>query len=462
MSTEGRCWICEGQKDRTMPWSEESERTVIGAVLIEPSAFAEVAPAVRTEDFSHPAHRAIWSAIVALDGAHAPIDDITIAAELGQQGTRDQLTSVGGSSSYLAECAARCITPSTALFHAQVIARFAQRRRWINAAWEVLRRGYSECSFDEFRAVSEQALLAVANERAPEGPKHVKPVMRAVTKTAEERYERRDESGVTGIATGYTLLDAMTGGLQPGDLVIVAGRPSMGKSALAMAIVQHAASLGIAGLVFSHEMSGQALGERMVSSEGRINGMAMRSGKLQPRDWLRFAQATSRIVEWPLWIDDEAALPITELRSRARRWRLHEAKDAQRAVVVVDYLQLVRAPQQSRNSNREQEVSEISRGLKALAKDLSVPVIALSQLNRSCESRTDKRPMLSDLRESGSIEQDADVIALMYRDEVYNAETPDRGVAEIIIAKQRMGPTGVVRLAWLPEYSRFENLGRAT
>jgi replicative DNA helicase len=260
------------------------------------------------------------------------------------------------------------------------------------------------------------------------------------------------------VPTKFSELDALTAGLQPGDLIIATGRPSMGKTAFALNIMDNAASAGAPGLFFSLEMSKEALVERLVAAEGNVDSMQMRSGRMSQSTWIGIGKAFTALSDRPIWIDDQAGYTVTEIRSQARRWRLHHAKDGP-ALIVVDYVQIVAAD--SRGETRDREVAEISAGLKAMAKDLRCPVLALSQLNRSCEARADKRPMMSDLRDSGSIEQDADVIAFLYRDEVYSKDQcrpEDRGVAEVIVAKQRNGPTATLKLKWTAESSRFANL----
>ncbi len=275
-------------------------------------------------------------------------------------------------------------------------------------------------------------------------------------RVVEERWNRRAEGGITGVPTGFGGFDSMTLGLQPGDLVIVAARPSMGKTAFALNIAANASAVAVPTLVFSLEMSTASLGERTVAAEGGIDSQLLRSGRFSQNVFIQLERAFSRLAERPLYID-ESAYSFLDIRSRARRWRMNEAKDSDKALVVVDYLQLVEG-RSSKEDSRQREISEISRGLKLLAKELRCPVVALSQLNRSLESRADKRPMMSDLRESGAIEQDADVIAFLYRDEVYDENSKDRGTAEVIIGKQRNGPTGTVRLAWKDHCSRFDNL----
>jgi replicative DNA helicase len=289
--------------------------------------------------------------------------------------------------------------------------------------------------------------------------------MHTVASVLEQRWQRRHERAITGLPSGLEDLDALTLGWQPSDLVVMAGRPSMGKTAAALACADGAAKAGAAVLVFSLEMSKEALAERLVAMNANVDSMQLRSGHMTQATWIALGRTFGRLAEYPVWLDDQAALTVGEIRSRARRWRMNDAARFERAMVVVDYIGLAHADRQLQN--REREVAEVSAGLKALAKELKAPVIALSQLNRSCESRTDKRPMLSDLRESGAIEQDADVIAMLYRDEVYHGERSmgqcdecAPGIAEIIVAKQRNGMTGTVHVSWHAPSTKFANLSR--
>jgi len=293
----------------------------------------------------------------------------------------------------------------------------------------------------------------------------MKPIMHTVASTIEQRWTKRHERAITGLPSGLEDLDALTLGWQPSDLVVIAGRPSMGKTAAALACADGAARAGAAVLVFSLEMQKESLVERMVAMNANVDSTQLRSGHMSPATFIQLSKSFSRLAEYPIWIDDQSALSIGEIRSRARRWRMNEAARFERALIVVDYIGLARAD--GFHSNREREVAEVSAGLKGLAKDLKCPVIALSQLNRKCEERQDKRPMLSDLRESGSVEQDADVIAMLYRDEVYNGDRDTKqcdecrpGVAEFIVAKQRNGMTGTVHVAWHAPSTKFANLSR--
>ena len=296
-------------------------------------------------------------------------------------------------------------------------------------------------------------------ERGRQGFVAIPSLLTQVVDRIETLYSRDNDSDVTGIATGFTDLDSMTSGLQPGDLIIVAGRPSMGKTAFSINIAEHVAlEVTKPVAVFSMEMGGTQLAMRMIGSVGRLNQHTLRTGKLEDDDWSRMTHALGRLNDAPIFIDETAALNSLELRSRARR--LHR-QNGGLGLIVVDYIQLMSSPSGKNSENRATEISEISRSLKSLAKELQVPVIALSQLNRSLEQRPNKRPIMSDLRESGAIEQDADLILFIYRDEVYNPDSPDKGKAEIIIAKQRNGPIGKVELTFRGEYTRFENYASA-
>jgi replicative DNA helicase len=318
---------------------------------------------------------------------------------------------------------------------------------------------------DEFLADAERALIALTGQSRGTQVSAIKPIMHNVAGIIEQRWKRRHERAVTGIPSGLEDLDALTSGWQPTDLVVIAGRPSMGKTAASLACLDGACSDGVACLMFSLEMSKEAICERLAAMNASVNLMSLRSGQLVTQDWVRLTKAFACVAEYPLWVEDRAGLKVGDIRSAARRWRVNEADRFERVMVVVDYIGLAHSDRD--RDHREREVAEVSAGLKALAKELKCPVIALSQLNRSCESRVDKRPMLSDLRESGAIEQDADVIAMLYRDEVYHGDRKtgqcdecSPGVAEIIVAKQRNGMTGTVHVAWNAPSTRFANLSR--
>ncbi len=420
-----------------------------------------VADIINADDFYDAKHEAIYAAIVDLDQRSRPIDLITVAEQMRQSGTLSKL-SAHGSEAYLAELLNKVGTVENIAHHARIIREKGTARRLILAASSIQERGYSdEIDVDGYIDQAQQAVFEIANRSNRQSYEPVRRVLHNAIKALEQRFSRKQ--AVTGVATDYSKFDEMTAGFQPGDLVIIAARPSMGKTAFVMNCAQNAAlNHGVPTLVFSLEMSKESLIERVLCSEARVESQKLRSGFLETRDWIGITKAAGRIAEAPIWIDDSGSPSLMEIRAKCRRWRSDSSIFPQGleqiGLVVVDYLQLVHGTPQGREQNREREISEISRGFKALAKELKVPVLALSQLNRSVESRADKRPMASDLRESGAIEQDADVICFIYRDEFYNKESPDRGVAEIIIGKQRNGPTGTARLAFLNQYTRFENL----
>jgi replicative DNA helicase len=446
---------------RVLPNSQEAEESVVGGVLLYPKAFLQVADLVEPDDFYHPTLAAIFRAMIELDEGSKPIDSITVAEQMRATDSFGRLRAFGGEA-YFAELMSKVVTIDNIAFHAQIVHGKATARRLIEAAQEIASHGYGEYGdVDEFIDGAERSIFEIAQRTTRSNYEPIRRILGTTIKSVEKRYDRKQL--VTGVPSGYHKLDAMTAGFQPSELIIIAARPSMGKTALVMNAVQNAAiELGVPALVFSLEMSKEALVERMLCSESRVDSQRLRGGFLDQRDWISITKGASRVSEAPIWIDDAGAPSLLELRAKARRWRsdnnIFKAPD-QLGIVVIDYLQLIAGrPSSGRDQNREREVSEISRGLKALAKELRVPVVALSQLNRAVEARADKRPQLSDLRESGAIEQDADLIAFIYRDEVYNKETPDKGIAEVIIGKQRNGPVGTVRLAFLNQYTRFENL----
>jgi len=442
----------------TLPYDDAAEKTVLGAVLLSSRTFVEVCDLLRPEDFYHPAHGAIYEAMLDLDGVGTPIDAITLAARMQTADTFHKLRAVGGEG-YFAELTSAVVTIENCRWHAGLVAGRAMLRRIAEvcdrARLAVLSGEHGDPR--EFADATEVALYAATDRQHSNPGELVRTILGRAFKAIEQRY--KSGQVVTGVPSGFTRLDAMTAGFQPGDLVIIAARPSMGKTSLVMNAVQNAAiEFGVPALVFSLEMSKESLVERMAAAEGQIDSMRLRSGLLEQRDWIALSKAAGRIAEAPIVIDDTSSPTLSDIRARARRWRSAQVRAGYTglAAIVVDYLQLIGST--NRETTREREIAEISRGLKSLAKELRVPVIALSQLNRAVESRADKRPGLGDLRESGAIEQDADVIAFIYRDEVYNADSPDKGTAEVIIGKQRTGPVGTVRLKFLNEYTRFENL----
>ena len=446
------------------PHDLSAERAVIGSVMFEPKALGEVLPIVDAADFYHPANRAVFEAMVELDRRSAPLDSISIGDELKAAGRIGQLESVGGLD-YLSQLMLEIVTTTTIAYHARSVARKAERRAWVKLAAKLLTTGLAGGLDDEFTKGAERAVLELTSKRRSDsGPVRVKAVMNEVVGEIEKRYTRRNERSITGIPTGLNELDVFTLGWQPGTMTVIAGRPSMGKTSLAMCAAVEAARAGYPVLFFSLEMNRQSLVERIIAMEAMVDSTSLRTGQIDTKTWIKLGNTFGRISEIPLWIDQEADVTIDDIRSRARRWKMG-AGDAT-PLVIVDYVGLV-VPTGRNANNREREVAEVSYGLKALAKDLNCPVLALSQLNRGVETRTDKRPMQADLRESGSLEQDADIVALLYRDDYYNEQPKrdqcklcDPGVAEIIIAKQRNGPTGVAHVKWIAESTKFANLSR--
>lgn len=433
---------------RIPPHSMEAEESVLGSILLDNQAINVCLERIRPEDFYKAAHQSIFEAMTALTEKREPIDIITLGQQLRSMG---QIESIGGAQalSYLASSVPNA---ANVAYYARLIKEMAIRRRLIHESSDIISSSFElEGDFEEFLDSTEQRILGISDFRTNQSFYKVSDVVQDSIRIVEKLYDQKEP--VTGVPSGLSKLDRLTAGFQASDLVIVAARPSMGKTALVLGWSQFVGIYNRKPVAFfSLEMSKEQLVLRMLCSESRINNSNVRTGSLSERDFARIVDGASRLSEAEIFIDDTPALTITELRAKARR--LH--RDHELGLIVVDYLQLLRSPAYSHS--REQEISDISRSLKALAKELHVPVVALSQLNRSVESRTDKRPMMSDLRESGAIEQDADLIMFIYRDEVYNKDSVDKGVAEIIIAKQRTGPTGAVRVAFSGEFTRFDNL----
>jgi len=435
---------------RVPPHSIEAEQAVLGGVFLDPETWMKVAERLRAEDFYRRDHQIIYNALHALDGEGKPLDIVTVAEYLESHRLLDD----AGGLSFLAQLAENTPSASNITAYADIVRKRSILRQLIHATTEISESVFNPMgrSSDEILDLAEQSVFEIA-EQESRGRKNystIKDLLVTALDRVDELFHKKTH--ITGGATGFDDFDNMTAGLQKSDLVIVAGRPSMGKTAFAVNIAEHAAirdKLSVA--VFSMEMPGEQLAMRMMSSLGRIDQHKVRTGKLEDSDWPRLTSAVEILKDAKLFIDDTPALTPGELRARCRRiTREHELD-----LILVDYLQLMQVP--GTKENRATEISEISRSLKAMAKELKVPVVALSQLNRSLEQRPNKRPVMSDLRESGAIEQDADVIVFIYRDEVYDEESPYKGTAEIIIGKQRNGPIGTVRLAFLGQYTRFEN-----
>ena len=432
------------------PHSIEAELAVLGGLLIDNSAWDRVAGRVFEEDFYRRDHRIIFQSISTLDNEGKPFDVVTIAEWLD---SHQQLEAAGGLS-YLAALADNSAGAGNITAYADIVRKRSILRQLIQATGKISESVFNPQgrNSDQILDYAEQTIFGIAEQEA-KGRKTYRSIKDLLV-TALDRVDElfRLDNPITGVPTGFDDLDERTAGLQQSDLIIIAGRPSMGKTALAINIAEHAAIKGkMTVAIFSMEMPGEQLAMRMMSSLGRIDQHKVRTGKLSDDDWPRLTSAVEILKDAKLYIDDTPALTPADLRSRCRRIKRESGLD----MIVVDYLQLMQVP--GTTENRATEISEISRTLKAMAKELKVPVLALSQLNRSLEQRPNKRPVMSDLRESGAIEQDADVIIFIYRDEVYNDDTPDKGKAEIIIAKQRNGPIGTVLLTFLGQYTRFEN-----
>ena len=436
------------------PQSLEAEQSVLGGLLLENGAADRIADLLTGEDFYSDPHRVLYRAIIELIVDNKPADVITVGEALV---SLKKLDYVGGMP-YLAALVENVPTAANIRRYAEIVRERAILRRLAAAGGEIADTAYNPMgrSVREILDGAETKVFEIAEHgaRGQQGFQEIRPLLTQVVERIEFLYNRDNPSDVTGVPTGFTDLDRKTSGLQEGDLVVIAGRPSMGKTAFALNIAEHIAlSKKLPVGIFSMEMGATQLVMRLMGSVGRLDQMKIRTGQLNNEQWARLSEALGHLNEAPIHIDETPALNPLELRARARR--LCRQYGGRLGAIVVDYLQLMQAV--GEGENRATEISEISRSLKALAKELKLPVIALSQLNRSLESRTDKRPMMSDLRESGAIEQDADVIFFIYRDEVYNPDTAEKGVAEIIIGKQRNGPTGMVPLTWIGEFTRFEN-----
>ncbi len=439
----------EPQYGRISPQNIEAEQAVLGTILLRPQCLHDVIEIIKPEDFYRENHSVIFEGYLELFDKNEPIDPLSISTTLAN---RNQLEAVGGST-YLANLTSIIPLAANISNYAKMVREKSILRQLIHVNTDIASRCYeAQHDIEQLLDSAEQAIFDIAGNKGSQQFMAVKRIVPQVFKNIENQYKRKEL--ITGVPTGYSQLDKMTAGLQDSDLIILAARPSMGKTSFAMNLAEHAAineNIGVA--VFSLEMSKEQLVMRMLSSVGRIDSQAIRKGQLQSHDWDSLARAVGTLSEAPIYIDDTPAISVLEMRAKMRRL----ASQHKIGLVIIDYLQLMRG---RRSENRNQEISEISRSLKALAKEHNVPVIALSQLNRSLESRTDRRPQMSDIRESGAIEQDADVIIFIYRDEVYNKaeDNPNKGHAEIIIGKQRNGPTGTLTLWFEKQCTRFEDM----
>jgi replicative DNA helicase len=435
---------------KVAPQSIEAEQAVLGGLMLDNRAWDKIADLVVEEDFYRRDHRLIFRAIAELTSHSKPCDVVTLSEWLDKQ---DLLEDAGGLA-YLGSLAKNTPSAANIKAYAEIVRERSVLRQLIAVGNDISDSGYQTegRSTEELLDAAERSVYQIAEQgaRGKQGFTAIKDLLVKAVDRIDELFQQ--DNPITGVPTGWDNFDEMTSGLQKGDLVIVAGRPSMGKTTFSMNIAENAAiKAGVPTAVFSMEMPGEQLAMRMLSSLGRIDQHKVRTGKLEDDDWPRLTSAVGILADAPLFIDDTPALTPNELRARARRL----SREHGLGMIVIDYLQLMQV--HGSKENRTNEISEISRSLKALAKELEVPVIALSQLNRGLEQRPNKRPVMSDLRESGAIEQDADVIVFIYRDEVYNEDSPDKGTAEIIIGKQRNGPIGTARLTFLGQFTRFEN-----
>jgi len=432
------------------PHSIEAEQAVLGGLMLDKRAWEQIADRVTEEDLYRHDHRLIFRSIAKLEAADKPFDVVTLSDELSKT---DELAAAGGLA-YLGQLAKDTPSAANIRAYADIVRERSVFRQLIEIGTDIAGSAYNPEGREskELLDEAERKVFTIAEQgtRSENGFKDIKHLL---SKTVEQiDYLFEQDGNITGVTTGFRDFDEQTSGLQKGDLVIVAGRPSMGKTTFAMNIAENAAiAQGIPVAVFSMEMPAESLAMRMISSMGRIDQHRLRTGQLNDEDWPRITSAVSILSEAKIFVDDTPALTPTDLRARARRLKREHGL----GLIVIDYLQLMQVA--GKSENRTNEISEISRGLKALAKELEVPVIALSQLNRSLEQRPNKRPINSDLRESGAIEQDADIITFIYRDEVYNEDSTDKGTAEIIVGKQRNGPIGTTRLTFLGQYTKFEN-----
>ena len=438
---------------RVPPHSIEAEQSVLGGLLLDNGAWERVTDVVNEDDFYRFDHRLIWHHIARLINLSRPADVVTVNESLASAGKSEEV----GGLAYLNALAHN--TPSAANIrrYAEIVRERSMLRKLVTVADEIAATAFNPQGKEVKQMLdeAESKIFAIAEEgsRGTQGFQEIQPLLTQVVERIDELYNRENPNDITGVPTGFVDLDRMTSGLQPGDLIIVAGRPSMGKTAFSVNIGEHVSTdSGLPVAIFSMEMGGSQLAMRMLGSVGRLDQHRLRTGRLNDEDWPRLTHAIQKLNDAQIFIDETPALSSIELRARSRRLARQCGK---LGLIIVDYLQLMSA--NSPGENRATEISEISRNLKGLAKELNCPVIALSQLNRSLEQRPNKRPVMSDLRESGAIEQDADLILFIYRDEVYNPDSPEKGMAEIIIGKQRNGPIGSVRMTFLGQFTKFEN-----
>ena len=433
------------------PHDLEAEQAIIGSMLTDRDAVISAIEILKEEDFYREDNKAIYTAILNLYNRAEPIDIITVKSELESMGKFEQV----GGLEYLAELPEKVPTTANAMKYIKIVEEKSTLRRLIKTANEIIELGYSPTEdVEDIMEGAEKKIFNIMQEKNQKGYAPIKDVLVESFTKLEELYNRKQH--ITGVPSGFTELDYRTAGFHGSELILIAARPAMGKTAFALNIATNAAvKANVPVAVFSLEMSKEQLVNRILCSESMVDSNKVRTGKLEEDDWTKLAGAIGPLSEAEIFIDDTPGINITEIRAKCRKLKLEKNI----GMVVIDYLQLIQGSNK-RGGSREQEISEISRSLKILAKELDVPVIALSQLSRAAEQRADHRPMLSDLRESGSIEQDADIVMFLYRDDYYNKDTELKGIAEIIIAKQRNGPIGTVKMAWIPEQTRFADLAK--
>src|ERR687895_1940002 len=440
---------------RVPPHDLDAEKAVIGAMLVSETAVAAVAERLSPEDFYSEVHRIIYGAMTRLYSRGEPIDQLTLTNELRTMGEFDKV----GGRAYVFQIVESVPTAANAARYAEIVRGKSLLREIIDVGSRITEDAFREPDdVDEALDAAEQLIYDVSNRTMREHLAPVSELAPGALEMIQRLYEQEGE--VTGVESGFEDLDRLTTGFHNSDLVVLAARPAMGKTALALNAIWHAAGQkGMPVAIFSLEMSKEQLVQRLISQVTRIRTQDLRSGNVGAEDWPKLVRGVAEVARAPVWIDDTAGITLMEMRAKVRRLasRLNAQGEAPLSLVVVDYLQLM-IGQRTRAENRQQEIAEISRGLKVLARDLNIPVVAVAQLSRAVEQRHDKRPLLSDLRDSGSIEQDADMVMFLYRDEYYNPDSDDKGIAEIIIGKHRNGPTGKVQLAWLEQYTKFASL----
>ncbi|HHW56287.1 MAG TPA: replicative DNA helicase [Clostridia bacterium] len=431
------------------PQNVEAEQSVLGSMLLSRDAIIEASEILRAEDFYKESHKKLFDIIMDMFEKDIPVDLVTVVDELRKQ---NMLEAVGGID-YIASLTSSVITTANVSYYAKLIKEKATLRRLIEVSSEIMELSYEGDDVETVLDIAEQKIFDIAQGRNTTAFSSMKDVLMSTFYKIEELYKNKGQ--LTGIPSGFLDLDLKTAGFQPSDFILVAARPSMGKTSFALNIAQNAALLtGLPVAIFSLEMSKEQLVNRLICSTANIDSQKLRTGNLDEDDWMKLAAAMTPLSKAPIYIDDTPGIGVMDIRAKCRRLKLEKGL----GLVMIDYLQLMQG--RGKAENRQQEISEISRSLKSLARELNVPVITLSQLSRAPETRSDHRPILSDLRESGAIEQDADIVMFLYRDDYYHKDSEKKNIAEVIIAKHRNGPTGVVELLWLAQYTKFVSLDK--